>query len=260
VARCGGFLEGAVVDRNGRLWVTDVTGGRILEVRPGGNCIVRARTGGHPNGARLGPDGKVAIADWVGLLMFDPASLRLDRVSLRYGSEEITGLNDLCFDGSGGLYFTVPGKSDAFNPVGRLFYRSPQGAVRLISDKLAYPNGVAVLGDGQAVLVSDFAQKRIVSLPAVDATGSMQLAYVFAYPASGIGADGMLLASDGRLIVANFGSREVQLFGSDGRATAAIHLPADAGDWVTNIAAQGETLYITEARKGEVWRVQLPKR
>jgi gluconolactonase len=256
LATCGGFLEGAVFDRRGRLWVMDVTGGRVIEVTPEGECRERTRTGGNPNGARLGPDGTIYIADWIGLLRLDPESAMISRVPLAFEGVDIVGLNDLAFDAAGGIYFTVPARSNALQPDGRVYYRAPDGAVRLLADNLAYPNGVAVSTDQQLVYVSDFARKQIIALPAETSTASLKLTYVFARTEGGIGADGML-AADGALMAANFGTREVHVFRSDGVLVRRISLPSEAGDYVTNFALRDGLLYVTEARKGEIWRIPL---
>lgn len=256
VATCGGFLEGPSHDALGRLWTVDVTGGRLLEV-VSGQCQERAKTGGHPNGTLVTRNGRLLIADWKGLLAFDVATGALTNLDLSFGGEKLTGLNDLAEDAHGGIYFTIPGKSSALQPNGRLFYFDPSGEVRLVSDKFSYPNGLAVSNDGETVLVADFAAKRIVSVPAVGAKGPIQLAYVFSITQGGVGPDGMKIDAKGRLFAANLGARQVLVYGGDGTLVGAIALPAEAGPLVTNVSIHGDALFITEAAKGEVWKVDL---
>jgi len=256
VATCGGFLEGLVIDKERRLWAMDVTGGRIIEILTDGACMERARTGGNPNGARLLPDGRFLIADWDGLFSFDTKTFELKAIPLTYDGKPVTGLNDLSFDEEGGLYVTVPGKSTVLNPDGRLLYVAPDGSVQLVSDKLAYPNGVAVSADGATVLVSEFAAKRILSLPTATARSGVQMSYVHSNTQGGIGIDGMLLLESGKLIGANFGAREIVAIDSIGKAVA-IPLPETAGRFTTNVALDGAMLYVSEAEKGEIWRLSL---
>ena len=127
----------------------------------------------------------------------------------------------------------------------------------LLSDQLAFPNGITLSPDGQTVLVGEFAAKRIVSLPAPKSTSPLKLAYVYAMTRGGIGPDGLTVDPKGRLFAANFGSGEVLVFSPEGVPLDAIRLPGDAGRLVTNVALHDSALYITEAEKGEVWRVRL---
>lgn len=256
IAACGGFLEGPTVDSKGGLWAVDVIGGRLLEIS-NGKCTEKLKTGGHPNGALASPDGKLLIADWSGLLSYDPANGKLSNEGLTFNGEKLMGLNDLALDKLGGLYFTVPGKSSALQPNGRVFYRDVNGTIQLIGDRFAYPNGLAVTNDGEAVLVADFAAKRIISVPAVGAKGPVQMAFVFALTQGGVGADGMKVDGKGRLYAANLAAGQLLVYNAQGGLIGTIDLPEGAGNLVTNLTISGNLLYITEAGKGEVWRVDL---
>jgi gluconolactonase len=56
---------------DGSVVVVEIKGGAVTRVGPDGSVDVVARTGGGPNGAALGPDGKLYVAnnggsfDWV---------------------------------------------------------------------------------------------------------------------------------------------------------------------------------------------------
>jgi len=256
VASCGGFLEGAEHGPDGTLWLVDVTGDRLLSIA-GGKCIEKAKTGGHPNGAKFTPDGKILIADWTGLLEFDMKSGKLSPLNLTYDGKALTGLNDLAFDRQGGLYFTAPGRSSALQPDGRIFYRPVAGSVQLVGDRFAYPNGLAVSADGETLLVADFANKRILSIPAVGAKGPIKLAYVFANTEGGVGPDGMRMDDQGRLFAANLGAKEILVFDAHAHLLGRIGLPKEARSLVTNLSIYRGVLYVTEAEKGEVWKVDL---
>ena len=120
-ATCGGFLEGATVDRSGTLWAVDLLSGNVLRVDDGGQCHVEGTTGGAPNGAKFHRDGRLFIADKnLGVLAFDPATGALTTIADTYRAERIRGTNDLVFDADGGLYFTEPYGSNALDPDGRV--------------------------------------------------------------------------------------------------------------------------------------------
>ena len=52
------FPEGPVPLRDGRVVVVEIQTGTITAVSPDGQKEVLATTGGGPNGAAIGPDGK----------------------------------------------------------------------------------------------------------------------------------------------------------------------------------------------------------
>jgi gluconolactonase len=259
-ATCGGFLEGASVDAQGGLWVVDLLGGRVLSVADDGKCTERANTGGQPNGARFGPDGQLWIADkQLGLLRVDPRSGAITPVVATYRTERLRGLNDLAFDKAGGVYFTEPYGSSALKPDGRLFYLppGPQAHLQVVSEGLAFPNGVLVTPSGNNVWVGEYARKRVLSIPAVGSPDEFDVAHVVALTEGGIGPDGMLLLPDGRLVAAIFNAGELAAFSPRGHALGRARLPPEAGIMTTNVTLRGEWLYVTEGSRGEIWRVRL---
>jgi gluconolactonase len=256
-ATCGGFLEGATVDAAGGLWVLDLLGDRILSITDSGKCVTHGKTGGKPNGAKFSKDGRLIIADSErGLLAFDPVTSKVTVLADQYNGQSLATANDLAIDEAGGIYFTVVSGSNLLNPVGRVFYL-PAGRkeLTLVTDKLAFPNGIAIGAGGQTILVAEFAAKRVVSLPSVTAKGGRPLIHLYAITRGGVGPDGILIDSKGRLLTANMGTGEVLAFSADGRPLGAIELPDEAGKLITNFTVRGDSLFITEASKGELWRV-----
>src|SRR5260221_8728160 len=57
------FPEGPVAMNDGSVLVVEITRGTLTRVRPNGAKEVVAETGGGPNGAAIGPDGKVYICN-----------------------------------------------------------------------------------------------------------------------------------------------------------------------------------------------------
>lgn len=257
-ATCGGFLEGATFDASGVLWVVDLFSGKVFSVSNSGVCTERGNTGGQPNGAKFGPDGKLWIADKVrGLLRMEPSTGAVTVVVDSFRNERLRGLNDLFFDAAGGVYVTEPYGSDALDPDGRLFYLppGPNARLQLVAGDMAFPNGVVLTTDGLNVLVGEFARKRILSLPAIGNTNDFDLPYVAAYTSRGIGPDGMTLTSNGILLVANFNAGEVLAFDRTFLLLGRIKIPG--GPFVTNVALRGDSLFVTEASQGQIWRVRL---
>jgi gluconolactonase len=257
VATCGGFLEGASVDPSGRLWVLDIPGGRVINVTDDGQCVVKGKTGGGPAGSKFTKDGRMFITDGkLGLINFDPSTSKVTVVADTFEGTSLATANDLAIDAHGGIYFTVPSGSDVLNRVGRVFYLGPNTkTLRLITDKIAYPNGITISPDGQTILVAEFAAQRVLTLPAVDTTAAHPLTNIYANTRGGVGPDGIMMDSKGHLLTANLGTGEVLVFTADGRLMGGIQLPDDAGKTVTNLVIRGRDLYVTAGPA--VWRVRL---
>ena len=144
------FPEGPVVMPDGSVVLVEIRGRRLTRVWPDGRKQVVAEMPGGPNGAALGPDGKMYVCNnggfgWVqarGFLMPGPPSPAeyiggsIQRVDLQSGKVEtvidkcgehpLKGPNDLVFDRHGGLWFTDLGKRRARDmDLGGFYYARP---------------------------------------------------------------------------------------------------------------------------------------
>lgn len=262
-ATCGGFLEGATFDRSGTLWAVDLLSGNILRVDERGQCRVEATTGGAPNGAKFHRDGRLYIADKnLGIVAYDPTTDKVTTIADTYRAERIRGTNDLVFDADGGLYFTEPYGSNALDPDGRVFYLppGPNASLTVAVDRLAFPNGIALTADGSNLVIGEFANKRILSVPSLRSTNAFDVPHVIANTEGGIGPDGMAFDADGNLYAAIFQGAEVRVIGADRFPYGSIVLPEGAGAGVTNLAFKDGHLYITEGTQGVIWRVAVAHR
>ena len=127
------FPEGPVALPGGDVLVCEIAAGRITRIAPDGARTVAAETGGGPNGAALGPDGRLWVCNNGGMEWFDrdgklfPIGCARDyeggsiqRINLETSAvetvwrdcegEPLKGPNDLVFDRTGGLWFTDNGK------------------------------------------------------------------------------------------------------------------------------------------------------
>jgi gluconolactonase len=256
----GKFLEGPNFDAAGNLWMVGLRSGEILKVTPAGECSVAGKSGGFPGGARFDHEGTLLISDRIGLLAYDTAAGTVEPIRDRYGNQNMRGLNDVVVDKGGGIYFTEPYGSNAVQPTGRVFYLPPDRKkdLVLIGDTFAFPNGVMLSPDETVLYVGEYAINRVTAIP-MSGSGVVNAAgvpFVFAYMTGGIGPDGMAVDVDGNLYVAHYKAGEVVIYNPSGFPIGYIRMPADAGQWVTNVALHGGYLYITEANKNEVWRVK----
>lgn len=257
IAACGGWLEGPALDATGRLWIMDVSGDRILEIKDGA-CISHGKTGARPAGAKFRRDGTLVITTGGAVIAFDPGSAKLSTIVDSFEGKPLDRVNDLAVDSQGGIYFTEARDSSVLKPRGRVFYLAPgTHEPRLLADTLAFPNGITIGVGDQIVFVAESAAKRIIAIPSFTAKSGIPMAYVHVATPTGAGPDGILMDQEGKLFTAQLGGGEVLVFSPESRLLGAIQLPDDKARYVTNVTLGGGYLYITEAAKGEIWRVRL---
>jgi len=112
---------------------------------------IDSRVGGSPligaNGVRLGPDGRVWVAQAMGsqISAVDVATGAIETIVPQDG--DIVSPDDLAFDSGGNMYATEI-------MAGRVSMRAPNGTSRVLTDELVAPNGVTVHGD--RVFIDEF--------------------------------------------------------------------------------------------------------
>ena len=189
------FPEGPVVMPDGSVVLVEIRGRRLTRVWPDGRKEVVAEIPGGPNGAALGPDGKMYICNnggfsWIparGILMPGPPSPAeyiggsIQRVDLQSGKVEtvidkcgehpLKGPNDLVFDKHGGLWFTDLGKRRARDmDVGAFYYLKPgmkevvEGAFGMLP-----ANGIGLSPDENTVYVAETPTARLWAFESVRA-------------------------------------------------------------------------------------------
>lgn len=122
-----------------------------------------------------------------------------------YGLRKFNSPNDLVFDSRGNLYFTDPPyglhglnqsplKELLFNGV---YLRRPNGEVVLLTDKMSFPNGIALSPDEKTLYVnqSDSAKPVVMAFP-VQPDGSIGEGHVF-FDAAPLVAKGLKGMPDG---------------------------------------------------------------
>lgn len=263
-----GYTEGAVLDRDGVLYVSEPFGGTISRIK-GDVAAVWAKTGA-PNGHRILPDGTHLVCDGSAhaVLKLDATGLVIGKASADSEGKPLRSPNDLAIARSG-FYFTDPGGSSAANPIGTVHFVDASGVTRTVAKGLAFPNGIALRPDGRTLLVAESARNRILKYPVLP-NGGLGYQQVFAELPRKSGEqianepDGLALDRDGNLYVAHYGMQRVQVVGPDGRLLRTY----PAGNLTpSNLAfggAKGDQLFITGAlgdektSKGAVFRLDLP--
>lgn len=175
------FPEGPIAMNDGSVILTEIQGQVLTRITPDGKKTTVAETGGGPNGAAIGPDGKIYVTnnggsfEWIknGDLLFPgptPPSHKggyIQRVDIATGKcetvydscdgEKLNGPNDIVFDKTGGFWFTDHGCG---TPDGRkhgaLLYARPDGS-KIVRPRphMISPNGVGLSPDEKVVYVAD---------------------------------------------------------------------------------------------------------
>jgi len=175
------FPEGPVAMSDGSVVVVEIQTGHIARVAPDGTVTRVADTGGGPNGAAIGPDGKLYVCnngaafdyvemDGMTVPVQPPTNHsggRIERVDLDTGAFEVVydscdgrplrGPNDLVFDAHGGFYFTDHGIRDhrTSDRTGVFYAQADGSSIAEIIMPLDAPNGIGLSPDGTRVYVAE---------------------------------------------------------------------------------------------------------
>ena len=150
--------------------------------------------------------------------------------------------NDSTTDRQGQLYFTSSGIFDLAAPAeGRVFFVDLQDRVRMLADGIRYANGINLDEKNGRLYVSEHLGRRVL-LATLTAPGKLEQPRVFfdlnatflkkvAYPLAG--PDGLHLAKNGSLYVAEYGAGRVLEVSDQGVLRRVIPVPTP---FVTNFA------------------------
>ena len=184
------FPEGPIAMPDGSVLVVEIERQTLSRVDPNGYIEVIAETGGGPNGAAIGPDGKCYICNnggfnWMerrgriypGDQADDYEGGRIQRVDLDSGEvetlyEEINGIrlcgpNDLVFDSDGGFWFTDHGKNRARDRDRTgVFYAKADGSfIEEVIFPLEAPNGIGLSKYDEELYIAETPTGRLWAYP-----------------------------------------------------------------------------------------------
>jgi gluconolactonase len=287
------FPEGPVALPDGSVLVVEIGRRCLTRVRPDGVKEIVAETGGGPNGAAMGPDGKVYLCNNGGFeIAHDPGGRRrpvreawdysggrIERVDLETGRVEVLyrgthevqlrGPNDLVFDGAGGFYFTDLGKVRTREmDRGAVFYARADGSfIREVVFPLVMPNGIGLSPDDRTLYVAETEAARLWAFP-IEEPGMVRKEPFPSPPGGRLVAapgglyqrfDSLAVEADGRICVATLIHGGITVVAPDGSAIE--HVPMD-DLYTTNICFGGEdlrTAYITLSHAGRLVACRWPR-
>lgn len=279
------FPEGPLELPGGDILVTEIRKGQLTRVAADGTKTTVAVTGGGPNGAALGPDGAIYVAQnggfqWIErpgpdgeMLLFpgeQPADYiggQIQRATLggevatlyrECNGERLKGPNDLVFDAEGNFYFTDHGKN---RPRDRdrtgIYYASPDGKmIKEIIFPMEGPNGIGLSPDGKVLYIAETPTARVYACP-LTAPGEVGARYVLATvpgvpPANLALLDSLCVDAEGNVIVATLVHGGVTSISPDGATI--LHTPMP-DILTTNACFAGpdlRTLYVTLSTTGKL--------
>jgi len=285
------FPEGPIAMPDGSVLLVEIKRGTLSRVSPNGEIAVVAHTGGGPNGAAIGPDGKVYICNNGGFEWHDlggftipgnqPADYiggRIQRVDLTTGRVEdlytecdghpLRGPNDIVFDATGGFWFTDHGKlRERDRDRTGVFYAKTDGSlIREAIFPLDAPNGIGLSPDGQRLYVAETHTGRvwywnlkgpgeIDSAAAFGPSGGSLLAGLPGFQLF----DSLAVDGAGNVCVATLVNGGITVISPDG--TSIEHVPTP-DPLTTNICFGGpdlRTAYITLSGTGRLVAMEWPR-
>lgn len=248
----GSFLEGPAFDRAGNLYVVDLAWGRIFKINPKKQFEVLIEYDGEPNGLAIHKDGRIFIADHKhGILCLKDGSTV--PVVSRYHQQRFKGVNDLAFDLEGNLCFTDQGVTDLADATGCVYRYTVDGKLTQLANCIPSPNGLVV--QENLVYVAATRANAVWRLP-IAPDGKVVRMGVYLQLSGGRGPDGMAMDESGGLAVAHPDMGAVWIFSHRGEPL--YRLRSCGSDLVTNVAYQGNEIYITDSGSGCILRAKVP--
>ena len=245
-----GSADGIVFDANGAAFVSHRDS--ISKVTPDGNVSHWARTGA-PRGHAILRDGTHLICDAAQrtVLQLGSDGTLLRKVVTKSDGYFLRAPNDLAVDSEGGFYFTDPGYARIRNAIGKIHYVAPDGAISVVAQELAFPEGIAISPDGSKLFVAESQKNRVVEFE-IRSAGTLGPKEIFSeMPRRREGdsdnfIDGIAVDRQGWLYVAHRGMSRVEVIGPDGDWRTCFDC---LGTIVRNLAVSrdGSKLFVTGA-------------
>jgi xylono-1,5-lactonase len=235
-----GLIEGPVWDPAKGLYFSDVIGGGIyLLDRAGGVSLAVPKRRGV-GGLALHADGGL-IAGGRDIVHVSLVNHSMRVLLAQTAAEDAVGFNDLTTDTVGRVYagsiaFAVF-KAEEMKP-GNLYVIDGAGQARQISDGILLTNGLGFAPDGRRLYHSD-ALRELVRVYDVREDGSVDHWRAFAATGPGSVPDGLKVAADGSVWVADARNGRVAVFDPNGHHRRDIFVPRPM---VTSLCFGGEDL------------------
>lgn len=240
------FTEGPAVDAEGNVFFTDQPNNQILKWSAGEGVSVFMQPSGRANGLYFDHDGNlIACADEKFQLWRIDSDKNVTVLWEQFEGLDLNGPNDLWVDPNGGIYFTDPyyqrpywNRTESAMKKEQVYYISPDmGAIKVVIDDFARPNGIIGSADGKTLFVSDRGNNKTYSYEILE-DGMLSEGTLFCE----LGSDGMTIDNQGNVYLTGDG---VTVFDKNGKQIE--HIPTGK-KWTANVTFGGpnqDLLFIT---------------
>jgi sugar lactone lactonase YvrE len=213
---------------DGRVWLSDWGAHEVIALDPQGGHEVIASVPSFPMCIDFLPDGRLLVVDSAQrrLLRRERDGTMMTHADL--GPVSIKPWNDLVVDGNGNAYvnnigFDFPGGEPA---PGLVALATPDGAVRVVAEDLAFPNGMAITADGTTLIVAESYANRLTAYD-IDLNGDLTRRRVWA-EAGEDHPDGICVDTDGAVWYADVGNKRCVRVRSGGEVLETVELDRGA--------------------------------
>jgi len=287
---CRGLLfpEGPVAMQDGSILLVEIERGTLTRVDAAGERTIVAHCGGGPNGAALGPDGRMYICNNGGFIWTKNGPFNrpgetlpdnyvggsIQSVNLEDGmvhsiytecdGEPLKGPNDIVFDRQGGFYFTDLGKRRGRQiDRGSIFYAKIDGSMIIeLIHPFDTPNGIGLSPDEKILYVAETNAARLwafdIESPGVLKKNGPSLFWPgrLLHKFNGYERlDSLAVDAEGNVVVATLGTGCVTAIAPSGEVRARVPVP-EFDLMVTNVCFGGpelRTAYITSSGLGRLY-------
>src|SRR5262249_34141038 len=153
------------------------------------------------------------------LVRLDAKGKLLETIKEDKDGKPFKGPNDFAKDSEGGVYFSASGQwQECAQVEGKIYYRTPDGEVRPVAEDIYYPNGLALVEGGKALLVAEHLRHRVLKYT-IGTKGALQdrvvwqaLSDIQPDPKDAAwytGPDGLKVDSSGNVYICQFGASRI---------------------------------------------------
>ena len=268
---------------DGSIVLVEIQRGTLSRITVTGDIKVIAEPGGGPNGAAMGPDGRVYICNNGGFEWREINGMvlpgdqpdnytggRIEAIDIKTGQVEtlytecnghaLRGPNDIVFDNAGGFWFTDHGKNRAREKDRTgVYYAQPDGLhIEEVIFPLEAPNGIGLSPDEDKLYVAETPTGRLWSFdltaPGKLSGRRLMMAQIPDYHMF----DSLAVSANGDICVATLINGGITIHSPDGSHAEMLPLPDIL---TTNICFGGsnlQTAFITLSSSGRLismpWR------
>ena len=281
------FPEGPIAMADGSVLLVEIERETLSRVTPDGKIEVVAEIPGGPNGAAMGPGGKVYVCNNGGfgwhyesgymrphgipdtytsgsIDVVDIATGKVERLFDQCNGNKLNGPNDLVFDTHGGFWFTDLGKRRARDrDQGFIYYAKADGSeIREVIPMMLTPNGIGLSPDGKTLYVAETDTARVWAFEITGPGEVRKAPWPSPYGGrllAGLGGyrrfDSLGISASGAVCVAGVDSCSIVEIAPNGQVLREHWVP---DNMVTNIAFGGpdlRTAYVTCSYRGVLFEL-----